>query len=338
MPHTLTVVIPALNEAERLPKLLDALASQSRRPDAIIVADAGSADDTRRIAEAVGALVVEGGLPAAGRNAGARAATTELLLFLDADVEPEPDFIELASAEFAERELGCATALVDPLERTPQNLMACEIVNVYLDVMQYVAPHAPGFCILVRRDVHEAINGFDETVVLAEDHDYVQRASGQGKFRVLRSALIPVSMRRIDKEGLVRIAFKYVYCELFAMTGTPIRHVPFEYEFGAFAPSEREVALVDVASLRSSLGKVAGTVATLSADTRDALSRLGSVDLAPPTFEEVLERLPLDDVKALDRYLRRRLAVARRMPPLAFGKMRELREAIWMRLSDNGRG
>jgi len=72
MPTTLAVVIPALNEAERLPLLLDSLDRQTRRADRIVVADARSADGTRAIAEARGALVVEGGMPAVGRNAGAR--------------------------------------------------------------------------------------------------------------------------------------------------------------------------------------------------------------------------------------------------------------------------
>jgi hypothetical protein len=96
--------------------------------------------------------------------------------------------------------------------------------------MQYVVPHAPGFCILVRREVHEAIGGFDETLVLAEDHDYVQRAAQLGKFRVLQSAPMPTSMRRVEKEGLVGLAFKYVYSEVFVITGQPIKKVPFEYE------------------------------------------------------------------------------------------------------------
>ena len=76
--------------------------------------------------------------------------------------------------------------------------------------MQYVVPHAPGFCILVRRDVHNQTGGVDESVVLAEDHEYVQRAAQIGKFRVLRSAPMPTSMRRIEKEGLVSLSFKYL--------------------------------------------------------------------------------------------------------------------------------
>ena len=56
MPDTLTVVVPALNEAERLPLLFDALERQTRRPDQIVVADAGSTDDTREVASARGAV------------------------------------------------------------------------------------------------------------------------------------------------------------------------------------------------------------------------------------------------------------------------------------------
>ena len=210
MSPTITVVVPALNEEQRLPLLLNALDRQTRRPDQIVIADAGSTDDTRVIAIARGALVVDGGRPAAGRNAGAAVATSELILFLDADDELDDDFIAAAIEEFCDRKLSAATAFVDPIERDPQNVFACEVVNLYLDVMQYVAPHAPGFCILVRRDVHEAIDGFDETVVLAEDHDYVQRAAEKGKFRVLRGFRVGTSMRRIEKEGLVRLAFKYL--------------------------------------------------------------------------------------------------------------------------------
>ena len=117
--------------------------------------------------------------------------------------------------------------------------------------MQYVAPHAPGFCILVRREVHEAIGGFDETVVLAEDHDYVQRAAEHGTFRVLRDCMVRTSMRRIEKEGLVRLAFKYLYCELYVVTGRPIREVPFDYEFAAFEPGERPGLRADLEGLRA---------------------------------------------------------------------------------------
>ena len=329
MPSTVTVVIPALNEAERLPSLLGTLASQTRPPAQVVIADAGSSDDTHAIAEQHGAQVVDGGKPAAGRNAGARVATSDLILFLDADDELDADFIALAVAEFEERELAVATTFIEPIERDAQNVFACEVVNMYLDVMQYVAPHAPGFCILVRREVHEAIGGFDETVVLAEDHDFVQRAAEQGTFRILHNCSVRTSMRRIEKEGLVRLAFKYLYCELYVVTGRPIREVPFDYEFAAFEPAERPGLAADLETLRVGLGATANAVFASSAEAVSALRRLGWNDLAPQAFDSTLRALDAPDVERVRRYVVARIRLARRRPRKALAGLRELGAAIW---------
>jgi glycosyltransferase involved in cell wall biosynthesis len=330
---TLTVVVPALNEAERLPLLFDALDRQTCRPDQVVIADAGSTDDTARIATERGALVVPGGKPAAGRNAGARAASSELILFLDADDEVDDDFIASALEEFSDRGLAVATSFVEPIERDPRNIFATEVVNLYLDVMQYVAPHAPGFCILVERSVHEAIGGFDETVVLAEDHDYVQRAAERGRFRVLQTASVATSMRRIEKEGLVRLAFKYLYCELYVVTGRPIREVPFDYEFADFAPAERSEALAALTALRERLGALADSALALPVDGIDALRRLGSKEISPTAFEESLERLRAEDVRRLRRYVGARFRLARRVPRAAVARLRRAGDAIWRELT-----
>ena len=332
MAETLTVVVPALNEEERLPLLFDALDRQTRPPDQIVIADAGSTDATRRIAEERGAMVVDGGKPAAGRNAGALAATSDLLLFLDADDELADSFIAGALAEFAKRKLTVATSFVEPIERDPRNIFATEVVNLYLDIMQYVAPHAPGFCILVRRSVHEAIDGFDETVVLAEDHDYVQRAAGHGKFRVLQSVAVATSMRRIEKEGLAQLAFKYLYCELYVVTGRPIREVPFDYEFAAFAPEERSEARQAIATLRERLGDFADAAIALPGDGLDALLRLGSRDITPAAFDRLLAGLRTEDIRRLRRYVGARLRLARRTPRKAVARIRRAGDAVWREL------
>jgi len=86
--------------------LLDALALQTRLPDEMSVADAGSKDGTAELVQARWVHVVHGGMPVVGRNAGARAAKGDLLLFLDADVLPPPDFIVRVLEEF-EQKTGC---------------------------------------------------------------------------------------------------------------------------------------------------------------------------------------------------------------------------------------
>jgi glycosyltransferase involved in cell wall biosynthesis len=335
MTATLAVVIPALNEAERLPRLLDGLAHQTRPSDQVIVADAGSTDGTREAADAGGALVVDGGKPAAGRNAGAAAAATDLVLFLDADVELDDDFLETVLGEADRRAVVVATAHVSPLERDVEYLFACEVVNLYLDVMQCVAPHAPGFCILVRREVHERIGGFDETVVLAEDHDYVRRAARLGKFRVLKDTAVRTSMRRIEKEGLVVLAFKYLYSELYVVAGRPIHKVPFEYEFAAFGEAEEAGGPFSVERLRALLGDAAEAAFALPGQAFETLREIGDREVTTPQqMRDVLHRLPASDVARLRHYVHARMRLTRMHRNAVLRRVRRVGDLVWHELAD----
>jgi glycosyltransferase involved in cell wall biosynthesis len=236
-PTRVSLVVPTLNEASRLPLLLDSLDRQTRQPDEFIVADAHSTDDTRALALAHGARVVDGGMPGPGRNAGAAVATGDIIVFLDADAEPEPDLLEKAIAEFEHRELGVATAPLRPSTgETIEIDFWCLVAEWYIRLMQHISPHAVGLFIVVRRDVHESIGGFDETVVLAEDHEYVRRASQVGKFGVLRDVRVRTSMRRIHHEGRIKVARIFFYTEYRTLRHIPIRSIPFDYDFGAFVP------------------------------------------------------------------------------------------------------
>jgi len=69
-----SIIIPALNEEKTLPVLLDSIKAQDFSDYEVIVADANSKDRTREIAAEYGCRVVDGGLPAVGRNAGAGGA------------------------------------------------------------------------------------------------------------------------------------------------------------------------------------------------------------------------------------------------------------------------
>ena len=236
----LSVIIPTLNEVAYLPTLLEALAAQTCPADEIIVADAGSTDGTAELARRRGTRVVRGGMPAVGRNAGAKVASGELLFFLDADVIPPPDFLEHAVTEFQRKGYDVATVVMTPWDGNLLDQVVHEAANLYFLLMQFFKPYAPGFCILARREIHEVIGGFDETLYMTEDQDYVRRAARHGHFGILTSTHIPVSMRRIRKEGLIGLGMKYLWCETNLLMGKPIYQIPFEYEFGAFSPPLRK--------------------------------------------------------------------------------------------------
>ncbi|MCL4176154.1 MAG: glycosyltransferase [Verrucomicrobia bacterium] len=97
-PRSVSIVIPARNEAHNLPALLQSLKAQSVKPAEVIVVDDGSTDRTADLARELGATVIASQpLPEGWRgktwacHQGARAAMGELLLFADADTWFEPD-------------------------------------------------------------------------------------------------------------------------------------------------------------------------------------------------------------------------------------------------------
>ena len=107
-----------------------------------------------------------------------------------------------------------------------------KIYNFYTKMIRRFSPHAPGFCIFCRKDIHDAISGFDEEIKLAEDHDYVSRAGKITRFNILKSHPILVSVRRFDRDGRLNIALRYLAAELYIQTKGPIKTDIFKYRFG----------------------------------------------------------------------------------------------------------
>ncbi len=229
-----SIVIPTKNEEKMLPKLLDSIKSQTYKDYEVIVADAHSTDDTAKVAEDFGAKVIEGGMPGPGRNKGAIVAQGEIIAFFDADVQlPSSRFLQDCVAEMDKKGLDVASCMVKPLSRKPVDKAFHQIYNAYAVATEKIRPHAPGFCILVRRHAHHGIKGFDEEIVLAEDHDYVQRAKKEGhKFGLLKSHPISVSVRRLEKDGRMALAIKYIFAELHIITKGQIKKELFDYPMG----------------------------------------------------------------------------------------------------------
>jgi glycosyltransferase involved in cell wall biosynthesis len=100
---TVSVVVPVKNDATQLRRCLRALAAQTHAPDEVIVVDNGSRDDSARTAREAGARVVRcevPGIPAAAAR-GYDAARGELVLRLDADCVPGPEWVATMVRGFA---------------------------------------------------------------------------------------------------------------------------------------------------------------------------------------------------------------------------------------------
>ena len=228
-----SIIIPTLNEEKSLPRLLTSIARQTFLPKEVIIADANSKDGTREIAKFYGCTIVEGGLPAKGRNEGAKKASQELLLFLDADVVLPTTFLEKTTQEFFNRKLDIATCFLKPLSKQKRVILGGQFVNSYHFMMKDIFPRMMGICVFAKKKIHNKIHGFDETILIQEDADYAQRAIKAGaKFDFLLSHKIPVSIRRFSEEGKLKTAFKYFIIELYTMFIGKVRKPVFNYQFG----------------------------------------------------------------------------------------------------------
>lgn len=241
----ISVIIPTLNEEEDLPVLLDSLSKQSCRDFEVIVADAGSSDNTVKIAKKYKARVVPGGMPGVGRNRGAEVAEGQYLFFLDADVRLPPDFLQNAADEMDERFLDLATCEFHPDSELKLDDIMFRFANLSVKMNQDLNPRAAGFCIFITRRLFRRIGGFDESLKLAEDHDLVQRASRFRPLRVLRNAYLKVSVRRLEKEGRFSLIQKYLKVEMHLLFKGNVREDIVDYEFGNFARKEENSKWVD---------------------------------------------------------------------------------------------
>ncbi len=230
----ISIIIPAYNEEKYLKKLLASIRRQTFTDYEVIVADANSQDKTKAIARQFGARVVKGGLPAVGRNNGARVARGEFLFFFDADVILPKTFLEAAYDEMQKYYLDLATGESFPLSNLKIDKIIFQLANISLKLAQFSNPHAPGYCMLVTRRLFERAGGFDESLKLAEDHDFAKRASVFRPLRVLESAYVKVSVRRLEKEGRMTLLKKYLTVEMHRMLKGEVYDEIVTYEFGTF--------------------------------------------------------------------------------------------------------
>ena len=230
----LSIIIPTWNEEKYLPKLLDCIKKQTYKNYEIIVADANSKDRTRQIAKKYGCKVVKGGLPAVGRNNGARAAKGDILLFMDADCVIKKDFLRKVLTEFKNRNLEVAGCYLSPISDKLSHETMFGIYNLWIFATQFFYRNASGHTIICSKKLHEKIKGFDEDITLSEDMDYVKRAGKHGKFRIFKNVKVFTSVRRFESEGKLitglKLFFSAVYRILFGEIKTNIFNYSYKYK------------------------------------------------------------------------------------------------------------
>jgi rSAM/selenodomain-associated transferase 2 len=196
----LTIIIPTLNEAAHLDRLLPALLGISPEPE-IVVADGGSSDATleivRRFPQVTLVLAPRG--RARQMNAGARAARGEILLFLHADTARPPGATEAAAEALGTPEVVGGRFDV----RFDSTRPIFRMIATMMNTRSRLSGIATGDqAIFVRRPIYDALGGFPD-IPLMEDVEFSRRLKRQGRLACLRLR-VTTSARKWQQEGAAR--------------------------------------------------------------------------------------------------------------------------------------
>jgi glycosyltransferase involved in cell wall biosynthesis len=204
----LTIVIPTYNEEKYIAQTLYAIATQSGTYKVkIIIADAKSTDSTRLIASTnafelgLNLEIIDGGLPAVGRNAGAKLATTPYVLFLDADIT----FTHRQAISQAIDELAFGNyqmVSTTPVYRGEIDIRASIMfgLNKYITwFLSKVEPFAIGGFTMVNRQSFINLGGYDEQAKQSEDW-LLSRKIKPNKFKLIPD-LMTQDNRRFKRYG-----------------------------------------------------------------------------------------------------------------------------------------
>jgi glycosyltransferase involved in cell wall biosynthesis len=187
----ISLIVPAYNEELLLPATLSALNVAARaldEPSEMIVVDDASTDRTADVAKDHGARVLSVAYRqiAATRNSGARAATGEFLIFIDADTVVNPAVVRAAVR--AMRDGACGGGCDFQFDgRLP--LWSRLMIAGFRPVYRLVGIASGSFLFCTRR-AFEAIGGFDETLFAAEEAIMSKALRRYGRFVVLREVVV----------------------------------------------------------------------------------------------------------------------------------------------------
>ncbi len=215
------IVIPMLNEAAALPRLLRHLALLHPAPAEVVAVDGGSTDGSAGIAEAAGLRVIEHGARGRGAqiNSGVQAVSSPLVCILHADTLLPDDAITVIRATLADPRV--ALAGFTPLLSGPggvrwgtslHNWAKTWYAPLLFHPMLFLrggrllfGDHAMFF----RRAGFLAAGGCDPALPIMEDADLCLRMAPQGRIRLVNRVVI-TSDRRVAAWGALRANWTYL--------------------------------------------------------------------------------------------------------------------------------
>lgn len=206
MRNKISVIIPTFNEGDHISNLISEIKRQSIGLDyEIIIADGGSTDNTIQSVLFSKATLIKS--PRKGRgaqlNAGAEAATGDVLFFMHADSKPPATFLHhVLSAVNSGYDAGCFRLRFD------SNHWFLK-ANAWFTRFNIDAVRFGDQGLFVTRELFDKTGGYRNDHIVMEDQEMVIRLKKFGaRFKVLKDAMT-TSARKYEENGPVKLQYHF---------------------------------------------------------------------------------------------------------------------------------
>ncbi|XVH33851.1 glycosyltransferase family 2 protein (plasmid) [Haloferacaceae archaeon DSL9] len=238
---TASVIVPTYNRADALPRTIDSVLAQTFEDLELIVVDDASSDNTKNVVESYDDPRItflshetnQGG--SAARNTGIEHATGEYIAFLDSDDEWLPQKLErqISTLESRADDWVAAYCGVITVSETPRHPLREFLGSLFSPQSTTEGPEggeelikevltdnlhtSAGSTLIVRRDIVEKIDGFDESFDRFQDPEFLIRVLEQGKLAYAGDELVKRYATGIPPADAIREADEH-YLRTFSET------------------------------------------------------------------------------------------------------------------------
>ena len=208
-----SVVITVLNEQDSIGKLLKPLISQTKKPDEIILIDAGSTDRTvevikkfQRTHKKIMLLVKPGANRSVGRNIGVERAHGPIIAITDAGCIPKKDWLEKLTDPFKDKSVDVVGGYYKPRGNSVfQKSLA--VYTCVLDHQLNPKTFLPASRSLAfRKEIWKKVGGFPEHLSTCEDRVFVEKLKKtKAKFTFAKEAIVYWKQKNTWQDAFIQL-------------------------------------------------------------------------------------------------------------------------------------